>query len=395
MVEYTGWQYLLIDVANRYGMDKALFPERIKWAEDNLDNLESFTADADKKPLYYKAVLAIRAAQRGEAIGHMMGLDANASGLQIMGALTGCLKTCFSTGLIDPNKAPDAYTDATEIMNRILGCKISILRSAIKEAIMTFFYGSQAKPIELFGEDTPEHLAFFEAAKELAPGAYALRGILLDSWQAYAEEHKWTLPDGHIALVRVSEHVVKIIEVDELNHATFSHRFKEFIGSSFSLANAANVLHSVDGYVVREMGRRCNYSPKALRGCLEIIANRDPSITAMFKTPGNMVSLVHTETINSVTVYKYDSDFLDRLSALITRVLDYQSFQMIPIHDEFKASPNHMNMIRYWYKEILAEIADSNLLEDILEEIHGQPVTINKINPYVGNAIRAGEYGLG
>ena len=32
MKEFTGWEYLLIDVANHWGMDKARFEERIEWA---------------------------------------------------------------------------------------------------------------------------------------------------------------------------------------------------------------------------------------------------------------------------------------------------------------------------------------------------------------------------
>ena len=62
---FTGFQYLLIDAANQFGLDKLLFEERIQWAMDNLANLEALTdqAEAKTKPLYVKAVQAIRKAQ--------------------------------------------------------------------------------------------------------------------------------------------------------------------------------------------------------------------------------------------------------------------------------------------------------------------------------------------
>jgi hypothetical protein len=41
MKTFTGWQYLLIDLANQFGHDKLVFEERIQWAQDNLSNLEA------------------------------------------------------------------------------------------------------------------------------------------------------------------------------------------------------------------------------------------------------------------------------------------------------------------------------------------------------------------
>jgi DNA-directed RNA polymerase len=34
--QYTGWQWLLIDAANHFGLDKLLFEERIEWVEERL-----------------------------------------------------------------------------------------------------------------------------------------------------------------------------------------------------------------------------------------------------------------------------------------------------------------------------------------------------------------------
>lgn len=80
MKTYTGIQYLAIDIANQFGLDKLLFEERIDWVKLNQDRLEELTNEAEEKPLYIKAVQAFRKAQKGEPIGHLVGLDSVCSG---------------------------------------------------------------------------------------------------------------------------------------------------------------------------------------------------------------------------------------------------------------------------------------------------------------------------
>ena len=150
MQEFTGWQYLMIDCANQYGLDKELFETRIQWAMDNLANLEALGQQKQiqgkwkEAPLYFKAVMAIRKAQQGIPTGHKVGLDATCSGVQMMSVLTGCEAGAYHTGLIDPNKRADAYTDCTQLMNEDLaekGLAVKVPRKDAKQALMTLITG--------------------------------------------------------------------------------------------------------------------------------------------------------------------------------------------------------------------------------------------------------------
>jgi len=139
--------------------------------------------------------------------------------VQIMSALTGCHAGARATGLIDTGERPDAYTAVTDAMNRILlsqGLNVNVSRSDAKQAVMTSMYGSRAEPKRIFGEDTPELAAFYQALEEVAPGAWKLLQELLDSWQPYALEHRWVLPDGFVARVKVMQEIEKRLEIDEL-----------------------------------------------------------------------------------------------------------------------------------------------------------------------------------
>ena len=158
---YSGFQYLLIDAATQFGHDKLTFEERMAWATGALPVLEQLIDDAETKPLYIKAVQAIRKAQAGIPTGHLVGVDGTCSGIQMMSVLTGCEAGATATGLVDPNVRADAYTTCTEVMNGILGGNLVVDRKDAKQALMTSFYGSKAEPKNLFGDETPELAAFY------------------------------------------------------------------------------------------------------------------------------------------------------------------------------------------------------------------------------------------
>lgn len=132
---FTGYEYLLIDCANQFGLDKELFESRILWAEKHLDRLEEMADEAENKPLYLKTVMAIRDAQAGKPIGHAVGFDATCSGIQIMSTLTGCHSGAGATGLVDPNRRADAYTQTTDTMASIMGNGFVIDRKDVKAAV--------------------------------------------------------------------------------------------------------------------------------------------------------------------------------------------------------------------------------------------------------------------
>ena len=144
MKNFSAIEYICIDIANNVGQqgsmrgDKDLFENRIQWVKDNVDNLESFTNVAENKYRYMRAVMALREVMQGLPTGHTVGLDAICSGISIMSAITGCLKGCKATGLIDTGERPDAYTKVTQEMNKVLasqGLSTSVSRGEAKQAV--------------------------------------------------------------------------------------------------------------------------------------------------------------------------------------------------------------------------------------------------------------------
>ena len=241
MKEYLPIDYLCIDIANHFGLDKLLFEDRIQWVKDNYAQLEQLADKADVKPLYLKAVHELRNVVAGKPTGHIVQLDAACSGIQLLSAMAGCVRGADATGLVSHKRA-DAYTDVTREMNKILQLRsmstIVAPRADVKRAMMTSVYGSTAVPKEVFGEGDLLDV-FYSAVAVVAPAAFELMTALLHTWQPYALQHSWVMPDNHHVMIKVLEQKETRIEVDELNHSTFTTYVTINQGTEKGVANVA------------------------------------------------------------------------------------------------------------------------------------------------------------
>ena len=326
MQQFTGLEYLKIDIANAMGIDKDLWDKRLEWVDKYIHELESFTEHADEPLLYIKAVKALRKTEAGIPSGHAMMLDATASGLQIMAALSGCKKTAAHVNMINNGKRNDIYTEITDTMNQSLPLDEQVTRDSVKKPLMTHYYNKMKQ--DTLTEHQQE--VFYVALGNNFTGAEAVKDLINQYWGPLALSHKWFLPDGHEVIVKVTEMINTRIEVDELNHTTFMYRFEANTPSDKSTSLVPNVIHSIDAYIAREMVRRANK----------------------------------------------------------------QGFELAHIHDAFVAHPNNMNKVRQNYIDIMAEIADSDLLADILTDLAGYKQLVVKLSDDLAISIRSSEYML-
>jgi DNA-directed RNA polymerase len=257
-----------------------------------------------------------------------MGLDATASGLQIMSVLSGCVASGKATNLVNTGEREDVYDAVAASM-----CANDVLNTTkdqVKKPVMTVFYGSKAQPKAIFGEDTPELFAFYDTLREILPGPFELMDILQSYWRSDVLHHSWTLPDGHRAIVPVIDVIDKSLEIDEMDHIRVAYRTKVLRKKRSSRALAANIVHSIDGFIVRQMVK---------------LAKKD-------------------------------------------------GFWIAPIHDCFYAHPNYMNQVRENYVKILTWIAHRNILQPILSEIAGYNVRYAPRQQGLGKLLPDAEYAL-
>ena len=416
---YSAIDYICIDIANCVGDqgsfrgDKELFEDRIQWVKDHYHELDSFVDLADNKPQYIKAVHALREVVAGKPTGHLVGLDASCSGIQLMSVMTGCIKGADATGLVTEKRA-DAYTDVTVAMNNILKLKgfteISILRSDIKRCVMTAGYGSTFVPKEVFGGG--ELLAtFYQASMQVAQGAFELMPALLNTWQPHALSHNWIMPDNFHVNIKVMQSKEVRVEVDELNHATFTTYVKINQGSEKGLANVANLTHSVDSYLLRSVIRRASFdeclvktvhklmdSELTLRGFGDgnIMTDIEERLQHMLDIYAecNMVDVSIIDLINANSIGHVPTPLLAKLFVILTKMLELGSSPVLTVHDAYFAHPNHCNAVRYWYKELCAELAESDILVFLVSQIVKKKISFKKKSNNLASLIRNSNYGL-
>ena len=407
--KYLPIDYICIDLANCYGLDKLLFEDRIKWVKDNFNYLEDFIGAAENKPQYIKALHALRETMLGNPTGHLIGLDASCSGIQLMSVMTGCIKGADATGLVSQKRA-DAYTDVTTEMNSILKLKglssIEVKRDDIKRCVMTAGYGSTLVPKEVFGEGDLL-TTFYQAASAVAKGAFELMPALLDSWQKDALSHNWVMPDNFHVNIKVMQTKETRIEVDELDHATFTTYVKINKGSEKGLANVANLTHSVDSYVLRSLIRRASFDVSKVNEAVKLISNaiqhsRD-TVSTCDEALENMLNIYEYSAMLDVSIIDYiNADnighvplaLLVKLNATLGKMLELGSSPVLTVHDAYFSHANHCNAVRYWYKEILAELAESTILDFLVSQIVGEEVKWNKPVNNLAELIRNSNYGL-
>jgi len=176
-------------------------------------------------------------------------------------------------------------------------------------------------------------------------------------------------------------------------------------GTERGISLVANVTHSVDALVVREMGRRCNYDRKAVEALqslswLDVGTREDrrkdqqlQRVIARMRASGFM-SLVLVEYLDQENYGLLSAEEHLELQCLLSSLGQHKPFHLVCVHDCFKCHPNYMNWVRWHYIEIFSQIARSNMMSDIASQITGMTITVGKLSDDLHEAILEAEYPL-
>lgn len=351
LTEY-GLKWLKIDIANTYGLDKKLFDERIKWVEDNDLFLEQEATNADSPWEYRNAVKALREHQNGKHVEHMMYLDCTNQALQLFAVLTSCKDTGYLCNVSSGDILTDAYGVVADEMNKI--SKLDLFdRNNCKKALMTTLYGKMdgeseiilylnEKGIKYQDKISDDEIGriFQDAMKHVAPNAMKA----MDKLQALNSQERgvyyWKLTDGFQVKYDVKSN--EKIEIDAVTNSGVKFKFERDVEvykpNKFNRGMAPNIIHSIDGYVAREMIRRMR--------------------------------------ANNPMFSRY-----------------YPAF-ITTIHDAFATHPNNVEELRMHYTDILCELNEQDILQDIMSQIEGKPMYSIKRNTLTEQDIRSSVYSL-
>jgi hypothetical protein len=296
-----------------------------------------------------------------------------------------------NSGAISQDTRPDIYTTCKDQMHRV-----DYVRKVVKAALMTYYYGSEKEPAKAFGEGSYDLELFFKAAEAVAPGAYAIRSILQSAWQSHALSHDWDLPDHGQVHKRVWVSKQYRIQEPLLDNRSFTFQCDINEGKERGVSLIADVTHSIDGYLLRELNRRCNYNVWQLEKVKTLILNQIEfnEIAELDIDRTKCRSLVETSLINEDNISDYTNNQLNYLLHQVSMSLRHESFQVVNVHDEFKCSPKHMSHLRKHYNEILFELYHSDIICDIYHQLTGDELELDPIDHAVAALVRSNSYAV-
>ena len=349
----SGLRYLKIDIANTFGLDKQSYEDRISFVDSfSIERIKEEEFLADSPYEYRNAVEQLSNHYNGLTVEHITYLDCTNQALQLYAVLTSCKDTAYLCNVSSGNVLTDAYGVLAKAMNEIT--KLNIFdRNNCKKALMTTLYGKmdgESEIIKYIMENNMELMPminieefpnqFQQAMRAIAPHAMRAMDVLQSLNCADIDTYFWTMPDGFKV-----KYDVKSTQKLEISCKTksgvkfhFDRDVQVYKGSEFNRGMSPNVIHSVDGYVAREMIRRMTQ---------------------------------HCEKFN-----RY-----------------YPAF-ITSIHDAFGTHPNNAEEMTYHYTNIMCELNDSNLLQNIMSQISGKNMLSIKKNTLTNDMIRASIYKL-
>lgn len=408
---YKPAQWILIDAASQYGKDKLLFDDRLLFGYNILEDIKKTDlslpaiksefkdriAEAENPEMFAKSLLALKDVLEGTPTGHIISLDAASSGPALLSILTGCVVGMSNTGCIG-DTVPDLYNKIYEGM-----AVEGLVRAQVKKACVPFVYGSDYAPEAVFGDDADEFIAGY---KKAVPMAYVARELLINSWNPTALYHEFTAPDGFIAHIEVRDTVDTI---GKFRGQTYKYRSsvnmpKRKGAGTKSLA--ANVTHTYDAFVLRELSARCDYDVEQIQYAKMAIkahfskgskaSSLKLQVLGQLAEKFNFVSAEALSHVQLGCLANCSDKYLKALLKHCETMLSYSPFAIRTIHDDFGTSPVNVNEMKNQYNNILVESYYSTWLFDVIEHLSGRSWHHIKpaCNPVVAEAIRTNHYAI-
>ncbi len=289
---------ICIGIADILEYDKLSFSDRVqKGREYYLNESENDMYDGNYPILsHYREML--NDMSEGKYPATMVSLDATNQGLQIYSVLTGSKAVASICNVASGNTRADAYGLLSSELNKIFNTDI-FNRKNCKNSLMITMYGSSSgieeiaiyenkqDDVEVAMKKLSEQLnvtqdrlkdGFNQALKNIAPDAMQLMQHILTTHTILNKaEYSWILPDGFKSHYRVKgddEYEISfspnrksstkrkngnIMQGLYKQEEIFKRkRWEVYKQDIHSRGLPANIIQSIDGYIMREMVRRMN-----------------------------------------------------------------------------------------------------------------------------------------
>jgi len=263
---------------------------------------------------------------------------------------------------------------------------------------MTHLYNSKREPRKAYGADSPALEAFYQTFAEDAPGVEQLNQAIYRMRDPNATEYNWVLPDNFHAGYKVED--VSFYNVEFMGgEETIAVKTQQ--PNAQDRALGANTVHSIDGYIVREMVRRCDYVSDVyiqLTKMLEYSSWRDvepphkpDADDKMVLTLWNHYLKTNCLSARILNHLKPTNLYMVKRERIMQSLesMPKKPFKILTVFDCFRCHPNYGNDVRKQYNQILSELADSTVMDSILSQATGKEWFIPKFDDIASDIMNA------
>jgi hypothetical protein len=342
-------EWLHMDVARSYGLDKATWAERLQWSLSN-----PTLQQGAKEPFSYRSAHeALQKALRGEPVDHLVSVDATASGIQ-------CLALMAQDG--ESARKVNLGSDRVYNIYREVQQEFPKDYEAVKQATMTHFYESVMTPLQLFGDDYPK---FLEAMKKAMPGPTVIRDAIA-SCMTCQDHYSWEMMDGYPVYMEVTAPVECSMDIGQGHNITWMEHRKAPVATK---GLTANVTHSLDALVLREVLRRthCPYEWYHKETPFEELREKDillmQAILRYNRT--KFFSFEFLDHVDQLNQHLVPAEMREGVEARATADCMY----IQPIHDCYRVKANDASKLFTIVREVMADLAYAKTAEWILPQL--------------------------
>ena len=277
---------------------------------------------------------------------------------------------------------------------------VEIEKEEKKACVMQFTYGGNSYCVSHLGSDVHE---FHKLYKEHLPLVFTFRNACVAGWNDEALAYSWSLPDGFEVNMECTKPISDIPDYCdtriELEINGKRHHIKPFWSINTPLQKGelgtkgigANLIHSIDAYIMRELVRRCHGQ---FRTSLEQITVGELKCSANAKAIYDMwvqTKMVSLNILNELK--KGDSipeDYYNAIKDTLLTLPEHQ-FYIKPIHDEFCCRTEFRDEMVQVYNCLLVELYNSTYAEYAMKELELK-LEVGKANPKVTKELFENDY---
>ena len=301
--------------------------------------------------------------------------------------------------MVDTGYREDAYSAIYMAMLSLVEEEGKITRKKAKDAVMTSLYGSEAVPKEVFG-DGNLLTTFYDTMRALAPAAWELNETFLSIWDSTKTEYRWVMPDNFHVILPVTRNMKETVHF--LNEP-FEVNYKMVGPKDNGRSLGANTCHSIDGYIVREMLRRCNYDPARIAELKDVFfgsgsflvegSDKDTEMCAKLWDQYQKSGILSARILDHLNLTAMQFVEREPIEEMLNS-LPKKPFEIITIHDAFRCLPTYGNDLRRQYNLQLHLLARSSMLSHVLTQMIGQEIQVDKLDETLANDVLDANYAL-